>query len=768
MEWKNGVEPGGRHSRIDRLAAWIQRRRRLVLGGWVLAFMLATPFAQHQTDDLTHGGFVAAGTQSAVVDKALEDLSTRRDPPLGVLLQLHDGGSKQELAAATARARKVAAEVEDVELAPANPALAPRLEQLQLGFVPLRVSGGWDQRIDAATELRKRLDVGDGPRDGVEPYLVGQDGLWAAVQDVQKEQLASSEAIGLPITLIILLAAFGALAAAVLPFALAAISVTLTGAVIYFLSQAISVTVFVTNAASMIGIGVAIDYSLFVLARYRQEIRAGATPEQARAAALRTSGLAVAFSGLTVIVSLLGVFLADSAMLRSMALGMIVVVAISVLGALTLVPALITVLGHRVDRYGRISRVRDRIGGAIGARLARRRGDDSRDFWTRWTDRVMRRPVVSAVAAAAVMIAIAVPALFIEIGHTGSGQVPSDHESLRGIGIASQVAGPGALSPVQTLADFRDGQADSPANREALTRFAAGARSNPRVASVQPPRFTPDGHQALVSVVPRTGAESPETYELIRDLRSDGGRSSGLAAVATVSVGGDTALVEDFNGLVEDSMFTIALFVAVVSYLVLLVMLRSVVLALKAVFMTMLSVAAAYGALVAIFQWGAFDWLLGDSPGHVNSAVPPLLFAVTFGLSMDYEIFMLARIREYASRGVGDREAVARGLRDSAGTITGAAAIMVSVFAVFASVGAETVKHLGFGLAIAIALDATIVRLVLVPATMRLLGRWNWWLPSFLERRLPPLAFESPPAVAVVTADGGEHPLAAEAQQSRA
>jgi RND superfamily putative drug exporter len=318
--------------------------------------------------------------------------------------------------------------------------------------------------------------------------------------------------------------------------------------------------------------------------------------------------------------------------------------------------------------------------------------------------------------------------------------------------LAARAVGPGTLGPIEAIATFQRGDRAAAGNRDALDAYLAALRARPDIASVSVGDGL-DPRRIALSIVPRAGPETAASEALLRDLRAEAETGKGLAASASVQIGGATALNTDFIALVEDAMPKIALFIVVVSYLILLLMLRSVLLPLKAVLMTLLSVAAAYGVLVAVFQWGWLDGLLGyESPGYVESIAPPLLLAIVFGLSMDYEVFLLSRIREARVRAADDREAVARGLTAGAGTVTSAALIMVSVFAAFVAVGVPSIKMIGVGLAVAIALDATIVRLILVPATMELLGRWNWWLPRWLDRRLPPLeAFEPLPERSVGT-----------------
>jgi uncharacterized membrane protein YdfJ with MMPL/SSD domain len=733
---------------MDRIGAMLERRRWVVVGVWLLLLAAAAPFAARQTENLTAGGFSVPGSGSAAVDHALDRFEGAQGEPLAVVLAQRPGASAADVRAQVDRVDRIAARLPHAELTEGVAARAKReAGRSPIVVVPLDVRGSQDELSDLAVDMREEVGAGGPPRAGVQPYLVGQGALWAGMQDLAREDLEAAETTGFPIVLLILLAVFGSLAAAALPLALGFVSVGITGGVIYFLSQATDMSVFVTNVASMIGIGVAVDYSLFVLARYREEIRAGAEPPDARRIALRTSGLAVAFSGITVIISLAGLWLVDSTTIRSMAMGAIVVVAISILAAVTLLPVLMRLLGKRAYARGRVATVTGLVLRAW-RNLPRRAGStvpgSRRDFWQRWTERVTRRPILAALASAGVLLVMAIPALSLEFGDGALRQFPEDNETRVGAELAAKELGAGASGPVVVAAEFDAGSASSASNRRAVDAYVERLRSDPEVVSLRPPQVSRDGRAVLVTAVPRHDPESPQARALVDRLREGGGSDGDLTRVADVEVGGATASVEDFKDLVSGSMWKILVFVLAFSYLVLFVLLRSVLLPLKAVVMNLLSVAAAYGILVAIFQWGWLDGVLGyDSLGYINTMTPPFLLAIVFGLSMDYEVFLLSRIRERYDATGDNKLAVAQGLRASAATISSAALIMVAVFAVFATTGVPSIKEIGVGLSVAIALDATLVRLILVPATMEIMGRWNWWLPGRLARVLPRTAFES-------------------------
>ena len=722
---------------MTRLAGVLGRRRRWVLGMWIAIVVLALPFAAKQTEHLTGGGFDVPGSESKAVADAMQGVFPTESGGVAVLLRAGPEANAAARAAAVERVQREVAKVDGISLAPP----VARRAELQLArsgeaLIPISSSVPPDALIDPAVELREALDPGTAT-GGVMLYLAGQPTVWAGMQELSKEDLQKAEGIGFPIVALILLVVFGSLAAAVLPLALGFVSVIVTGALIYFLSLQMSTSVFVTNMASMIGIGVAIDYSLFILARYREERRAGRDCDEARSQALATSGLAVAFSGLAVIISLAGLWMVDNQALRSMALGAMTVVAVSILTATTLLPALIAMLGDRVMPGGLVARVLRFFKHTVfrRPRPATVAASAGPGFWDRWARRIMERPVAFAVGSSAVLLLLASPVLSMETGTTALQQFPKDSDVRVGNELASAQLGGGA-DPVQVVATSSE-----PINHAKAALFAKELRAQPGVSSVAPPVYA---ENAVLIEATSTAASDTETARLLVErLRESFVPTTALAAVASVDVGGETARTNDVRHQISGSFWKIVGFVLAFSFVVLMVMLRSLLLPLKAVIMNLLSIGAAFGVLVAIFQWGWLDSILGfESLGALDTINVPLIFAIVFGLSMDYEVFLMSRIRErYLVHGDNER-AVAEGLASSARTISSAALIMSSVFAVFVLTGVPSIKELGLGCAIAIALDATLVRLILVPAAMKLMGKWNWWMPSWLDRILPRLSFE--------------------------
>ena len=677
--------PSGVEAALAGLARGVSRRRRAVIAVWLALLAGGAWFSLHQTSHLSGGGWEVPGSQSIRVSKLLDSFPGVTPPTFTFFVT----GSSPS--AVRTRVAAIVPELRgEKRLRPGTPVF---LAGDRAALLPVDFAGATSNSIDEATRLRHRF-VQTTP--AVQTRVLGEPAVWSNFQQVSKKQLARSESIGFPLILVILLAAFGTVVAAVAPLALGFAAVFLSGAVIYWLSRSFVVSVYVTNMASMIGIGVAVDYSLFIVSRFRSELHAGSPPESALARSLSTSGKAVVFSGATVAVSLAGLFAIDVNGIRSLAVGAIVVVCISVLAATTLLPAMLAVAGARVDR--------------LRLPLPWSTGEESGSrFWTTWAATVMRRPVAFLVAGASVMLALAAPLLAMQTFNRGLQELPAGSEVRAATERAMALAGPGFSSPVHIVLAHPPGA------------LAGRIAAVPGVVAVSAPaRSANDSHWLLDARIDAQAESSP--------ARAVVGRIRAVAGPGAL-LGGSTVFDQDVEHAIFGGIWKMLLFILGASYLVLLLLLRSVVLPLKAVLVNLLSVGAAYGVLVTVFQWGLFDWTGYRSPGYVDTIVPALVLAVTFGLSMDYEVFLLTRIRErWLVHGDNER-AVSEGLVRSARTITSAAAVMVAVFASFSAAGAPALKELGLGLAVAILLDATLVRLVIVPAAMRLLGDWNWWFP---------------------------------------
>jgi RND superfamily putative drug exporter len=626
------------------------------------------------------------------------------------------------------------ADVPSVSLAQAAPQLPPSPERPYV--IPLKLAFNNTGAIDVARQLRNDVGIkGDQPgkleNGKVELYVIGQGALGAAAQSTTKHDIAQAEQWNLPIILIVLLAVFGSLAAAAMPLILGVITVAVSMGLVYLLSSVTTMSVFVAPTVSMFGIALAVDYSLFILMRYREELRAGRDAKQATDAAMATSGLAVVLSGMTVIASLCGIYLIGTPVLQSMATGAVLTVAVAVLTSTTLTPAILAAFGRAAAKRSRL--------------LHWSRGPECTEspFWTRWIEKVMHRPWLSALAASALLLTLAAPALSMSLANSMQRQFPPTHEIRGGVNAAAQALGPGALGPIRVLVAFNDGDATSAAHQQVIDAVGARMKEAPNIVTVQPPILADNKGSALLSAVMSVDPEDLAARETIDWMRENLPQVPG-AGGARIDVGGPTALIKDFDDRVEQTQAWVFLFVSVIAFVMLLISIRSVFLAFKGVLMTVLSVAAAYGSIVAVFQWGWLTDLGFQQLSSLDSSVPPLVLAITFGLSMDYEIFLLTRIRERFLQTNNTRDAVSWGVSTSARTITSAALIMIAVYIGFAFAGMPLVAEIGVACAVAIAVDATVVRLVLVPALMAMFAQWNWWLPRWLDRILPSVDFERP------------------------
>jgi heme transporter len=718
-----------------RLSRNLRRHRWLVFTGWLLALVPAVYLVMNQSGHLTGGGFEVAGSQSLVVHDQLEDQYHEQGASsLALVAAPRPDATYQDINDAVGLLRHVAGEFPGVTEVP-NPTQRPP-EPDRPYVVSLRLDSHNAGTSDVAKRLRDEVGVkgdqsGQTANGRVRLYVIGQGALSTAAAANTKHDIAEAERWNLPIILVVLLAVFGSLAAAAIPLALGVCTVAVTMGLVYLLSSFTTMSVFVTSTVSMFGIALAVDYSLFILMRFREELRGGRQPREAVDAAMATSGLAVVLSGMTVIASLTGIYLINTPALKSMATGAILAVAVAMLTSATLTPA---VLGT----FGRAAAKRSAL-----LHWSRRPESTASPFWNRWVGSVMHRPWISALAASIVLLLMAAPAASMVLGNSLLRQFDSSHEIRAGVASAAQALGPGALGPVQLLVTFPDGGASSPGHSQTVSAIRQQVLKAPNVLTVTPPQFADDNGSALLTAVLSVDPEDMGARETVGWLRSALPAVAGASA-AQIDVGGPTALIKDFDDRVAETEPTVLLFVALIAFVMLLISIHSVFLAFKGVLMTLLSVAAAYGSLVVVFQWGWLDSLGFPQLPSIDSTVPPLVLAMTFGLSMDYEIFLLTRIRERFLRSGNTRDAVVYGVSTSARTITSAALIMIAVFIGFAFAGMPLVAEIGVACAVAIAVDATVVRLVLVPALMAMFAEWNWWLPRWMSRILPSVDFDRP------------------------
>ena len=757
------------------------RRRRIIVLAWVVAFAAGLVATAHVPPRLKGGGFTNPATPSQQAQQAMQDRLGFGPAQLTIVFTS---------ATLDARSPAFQAQVKSA-LSGIDKTKFPRLLGVQTaastgdsGFVSSDGHATFAVlSFDAVTEQVQRMIPAI--RSALKPtslrtYLTGDPAVYADIESTSARDLRTAESYTLPVAVIVLVLIFGTLVAAALPVIGGGMAVTVTLGCFWVFSHFLSISVFAMNVATLLGLAIGIDYSLFMVGRFREELCAGRGVEEALVTTVEFAGRSIFFSGLTVVVGLLGLVSIPFMSMRSMGLGGALVVVFSVLAALTLLPALLAILGTRVNAL----------------RVIGRSGKDGA-FWGRWSDGVMRHPVIVLVGTLAIVLAFAWPVLHIEREIPGATALPQSSEARNGYDILQSRFDVSALAPIYALVTWRGPQDPlAPANLRRLTAYgqklqampgvervvsivnlpgtqtpsaaaafwrevqqplgAGGAQGASGAASVSAGSGLPGLLQGLLGAQERAAAlrlkaltTAPGTvlFEVVPKAPPSTVAAQDLAvrvydqgppAGTTLYVGGTSMTVYDFVHVLYQKFPWIILFVVCVTALVLLLLLRSVVLPLKAVIMNVLSLLAGYGAVVWIFQDGHLEWLFHfRSSGAIDAELPVILFCTVFGVSMDYEVFLLTRMREAWMETGDNRQAVRFGLARTGRIITSAALIIVVVGMSFAFTSILVTKAIGVGLAVAVALDASVIRILMVPAFMRLLGRWNWWLPPWLERVLP-------------------------------
>lgn len=570
-----------------------------------------------------------------------------------------------------------------------------------------------EKNIDRVISVAENAGKGD----GLDVLVTGAASSNRDFNQLAASDLQKAEIFGIPIALVILVVVFGTLVAAGLPLLLAGFAIVVAIGVTALVGQGFTMNFFVVNMITMMGLAVGIDYSLFVISRYREELARGLSSHEAIAVAGGTASRAVLFSGMTVILALAGMLILPLSLFISLAAGAIFVVAAAVLAALTLLPALLALIGGRIN--------------ALRIPLAGRETGTGGRFWDTVTRTVMRRPLISAILAVAILVAPALSYFEIRTGSTGIEALPTEYQARQGYDILERQFSFGLVSPVEVVVD---GDIDSPAVQQALARLPELVAADDAFYGAGQMDVNAGGDLAVVSLPLNSIPTSDKAAAAVERLRQEYVPEAFAGTDARVMVSGEPAIMHDYHGITDDYRLAVFAFVLGLSFILLMMVFRSLVVPLKAIIMNLLSVGAAYGLLVLVFQEGVGASLFGFQQVEViETWVPLFLFSVLFGLSMDYHVFLLGRIRESYLKTGDNSGSVAFGLRSTGRLITGAALIMVAVFGGFAAGDLVMFQQMGFGLAVAVLLDATIVRSVLVPATMKLLGEWNWYLPGWLN-----------------------------------
>jgi RND superfamily putative drug exporter len=713
-----------------RMGRWSARHKRLAIGGWLAFVALSFFIGQNVTMRTVDQNDTNVG-EARVADHIIRDAGFSLDEQSEyVLVQ-----SKRLTVRDSAFRAAVADTVRTLDRFPQVTKLRSPLDKANAGqisddghsvLIQYRPRGDYDQATKYIESITGAVDKVESRHGGFLVAEAGSASTGKALDDMFNSQLARAGMISIPLTLIILLLVFGSVVSALVPVVLALTAVFSTMGLVSLPSLIVPMDESISEVILLIGLAVGIDYSLFYVRRERDERKAGRSETAALEAAAATSGRAVLISGFTVMVAMAGMFFSGDKTFMSFAIGTMMVVAVAMTGSLTVLPATLAWLRDRIEK-GRIPF------------LSRRRRDREGRVWGAVLDRVLRRPVVSLVVSAGVLIALAVPTLQLHTSQSGFDALPKSMQEVRDLN-AIEDAFPGGSIPAEVAIK---GNPKSPALRSAIADLQSTAQA-PGVAE-QP--FTtdvsPDGTVVRVELpLAGSGADKVSTDALSRLRNEILPATVGKAPGVEYAVTGQTAASHDWNDQMKAAAPIVFGFVLAFAFVLLLVSFRSLIIPLKAIVMNLLSVGAAYGLVVAVFQWGWGENLLDfQRNGGIASWLPIFLFVILFGLSMDYHVFILSRVREYFDRGLSTEQAVTQGIRSTASVVTSAAVVMVFVFAVFATMPIIDMKEMGIGLAAAVLIDATLVRAVLLPATMKLLGERNWYLPRWLEW-LPRLELE--------------------------
>jgi uncharacterized membrane protein YdfJ with MMPL/SSD domain len=712
-----------------RWTGFVIAHRKRILAAWLVLFVLGG-FAASSLGGLLTNRFSVPGAESERGLELLKDRMGDRSDGAFTLVATGVEGPREQ-AAVMAAANRAARVVPGGKAGPPLPA-APGVVYLQIA-TPLENQDASKRTPD----LRGAI----GRLPGVQTYLSGYPAINHDTQSIFSEDLARGESIAIPIAVLVMLFMFGTLGAVVVPVLFAAMTIPTTLGLVWIFAHTMDMAIYVTNIVALIGLAIAVDYSMLVVFRFREELAKTPDVGTALRTTMATAGRATLFSGMVVAVGLALLVFMPLPFMRSMGVGGLLVPLVSIAASATLLPALLATLGHRVNRLRVIPR---RI-------LDRRAQADETGLWHRLATSIMRRPVLWFSASAGIMLALTIPAASLALTGGDNRGIPLTTEATRGLHVLETTLGPGTLAPHQIVIDtHRPGGAADPAVQAAERRLVAELRGDRGVVArtVAAPILVPPAQARQANLVDGTGrvlqiraagrsdAGADAAMDLVHRIRGAHVHAAAFPAGTDVIVSGAPAFGVDFIAKAYGAFPWLVLAVLVLSYFLLTRAFRSVVLPAKAVVMNLLSVSAAYGVLVLAFQhgWGE-PFALQQSP-QIDGWIPIFLFAVLFGLSMDYEVFLLSRMREEWERRHDNEAAVAYGLEHTGRIITAAAIIMIAAFSGFLAGSFVGLQEFGLGLSAAILLDATVVRAVLVPATMKLIGDWNWYLPERVRRAM--------------------------------
>jgi putative drug exporter of the RND superfamily len=706
---------------LERLTRTVIRYRWAVVGTWAV-ILVASLLAMSGLSDLLTNRFSLPGTDTARAEQILEDHFGQKTVGSFWIVAEGEPGSAEQLVPEVIDAARRAADVLPTgQLASAQPVSDSVVSVLiTSNLEPADAKGYTDEMRTAAGDI-----------SGAELYVSGQAAIEHDLDPVFAHDLKVGELfIAIPIAFLILVFVFGTLAF-VIPLLFAAAAIPATLGIVWIFANFMELTTYLQNLVMLIGLGIAIDYSLLVVYRYREELRKGGTKEDALVRTMNTAGRAVVFSGTAVGIGLALMLFMPLPFMRGFGIGGFAIPLVSIVAALTILPVLLYFLGAKLDRVRLIPK-----------RVAERR-EAEQNMWVRLSRSIQRRPLAFATATTVLLLVLATPVLALELGPGSNKGIPQDLEGVQGLNVISDAVGDGALAPTALVIDTgRAGGADSREVEEAVQRLETALRADPEVAAVNfsytgGPQFVDQSRRYLhMDVTGKSEYGSPAALEFVDRLRGDIVPAAGFPQSTDLYAGGGPPSGVDFLDMTYGAFPWLVLGVLVLTYILLLRAFRSLLLPLKAIVLNLLSIAAAYGLLVLFFKWGGADAVGLISFDQIEGWIPVFIFAMVFGLSMDYEVFLVSRMREEWDAGKSNAESVALGLAKTGRIVTAAGAVMFAAFMGFVAGSIVGLQQFGFGLAVAILLDVTIVRALLVPSAMELFGRWNWWLPENVARVL--------------------------------
>ena len=698
---------------MERFAQTMIRLRWFVLGAW-LVVLVASMVASSGLNDLLTNRFVLPGAESEKAGKVLEDhFGQKPEGSFSVVVQGKPGSAQALVEPTRAAAARAAGALEtgrlDAVRAVSGDVVSARIvSQLQ----PADAKGYTERMREAAGEI-----------PGATLYVTGQSAIESDLEPVQNRDLLVGEVfIAIPIALAILVFVFGTLAF-LLPFMLAAVAIPTTLAFVWVFANFMELSTYLTNMVTLIGLGIAVDYSLLMVYRYREERKAGRSKEEAVGVTMDTAGRAVVFSGTAVAIGLALMLFMPLPFMRGFGLAGLLIPLVSVAAAITLLPVLMYWLEDRMDRVRLIPK-----------RIIERREDSERSFWARLAGSIMRRPVVFMAGTAAALILLALPVFALQLGPGSNEGVPQDLEAVQGLNVLTAAVGEGALAPTDIVIDTgREGGAEDAAVVAGKERLASLLRGDSEIADVVaagPQTVDESGRYIHVQAIGKHEYGLPESQEFVDRLRDVIIPAAAFPAGTEVLAGGGPAFGVDFLDLTYGAFPWLVLAVLLLTYVLLVRAFRSLILPLKAIVLNLLSIGAAYGILVLAFKFGWGEPFGLTQFDQIEGWIPVFLFAMLFGLSMDYEVFLVSRMREEWDKTRNNEEAVTQGLAKTGRLVTAAGLIMFAAFMGFVAGSIVGLQQFGLGLAVAILIDVTIIRALLVPSAMKIFGRWNWWLPE--------------------------------------